>query len=38
MTAAQKSTLAGMKNAASLEAYFVSNGTRIHDFKGGAWS
>ena len=36
MTAAQKSTLAGMKNAAALEAYFVSNGTRIHDFKGGS--
>lgn len=35
MTAAQKSTLAGMKNAAALEAYFVSNDTRIHDFKGG---
>lgn len=36
MTAAQKSTLAGMKNAAALEAYFVSNNTRIHDFKGGS--
>ena len=36
MTVAQKSTLAGMKNAAALEAYFVSNGTRIHDFKGGS--
>ena len=36
MTAAQKSTLAGMKNAAALEAYFVSSGTRIHDFKGGS--
>ena len=36
MTAAQKSTLAGMKNAAALEAYFVSNDTRIHDFKGGS--
>ena len=36
MTAAQKSTLAGMKNAAVLEAYFVSNDTRIHDFKGGS--
>lgn len=36
MTAAQKSTLAGMKNAAVLEAYFVSDGTRIHDFKGGS--
>ena len=36
MTAAQKSTLAGMKNVAALEAYFVSNGTRIHDFKGGS--
>ena len=36
MTAAQRSTLAGMKNAAALEAYFVSNGTRIHDFKGGS--
>ena len=36
MTAAQKSTLAGMKNAAALEAYFVSDGTRIHDFKGGS--
>ena len=36
MTAAQKSTLAGMKNAAALEAYFVSNGTRIRDFKGGS--
>lgn len=36
MTAAQKSTLASMKNAAALEAYFVSDGTRIHDFKGGS--
>lgn len=36
MTAAQKSTLAGMKNAAALDAYFVSNNTRIHDFKGGS--
>ena len=36
MTAAQKSTLAGMKNAAALEAYFVSNDKRIHDFKGGS--
>ena len=36
MTAAQRSTLAGMKNAAVLEAYFVSDGTRIHDFKGGS--
>ena len=36
MTAAQRSTLAGMKNAAALEAYFVSNGTRIRDFKGGS--
>ena len=36
MTASQKSTLAGMKNAAALEAYFVSNNTRIHDFKGGS--
>lgn len=36
MTAAQKSTLAGMKNAAALEAYFVSNNTRIYDFKGGS--
>ena len=36
MTASQKSTLAGMKNAAALEAYFVSDGTRIHDFKGGS--
>ena len=36
MTAAQKSTLASMKNAAVLEAYFVSNDTRIHDFKGGS--
>lgn len=36
MTAAQRSTLAGMKNAAALEAYFVSNNTRIHDFKGGS--
>lgn len=36
MTAAQKSTLAGMKNAAVLEAYFVSDGTSIHDFKGGS--
>lgn len=36
MTAAQRSTLAGMKNAAALEAYFVSNDTRIHDFKGGS--
>lgn len=36
MTAAQKSTLAGMRNAAVLEAYFVSDGTRIRDFKGGS--
>lgn len=36
MTAAQKSTLAGMRNAAALEAYFVSDGTRIRDFKGGS--
>lgn len=36
MTAAQRSTLAGMKNAAALEAYFVSNDMRIHDFKGGS--
>lgn len=36
MTAAQRSTLAGMKNATALEAYFVSNNTRIHDFKGGS--
>lgn len=36
MTASQKSTLAGMKNAAVLEAYFVSNDTRIRDFKGGS--
>lgn len=36
MTASQKSTLAGMKNAAVLEAYFVSDGTRIRDFKGGS--
>ena len=36
MTAAQRSTLAGMKNAAALKAYFVSDGTRIHDFKGGS--
>lgn len=36
MTAAQRSTLAGMKNAAALETYFVSNGTRIRDFKGGS--
>ena len=36
MTAAQRITLAGMKNAAALEAYFVSNDTRIHDFKGGS--
>ena len=36
MTALQKSTLAGMKNAAVLEAYFVSDGTRIRDFKGGS--
>ena len=36
MTAAQRSALAGMKNAAVLEAYFVSDGTRIRDFKGGS--
>lgn len=36
MTASQKSTLAGMRNAAVLEAYFVSDGTRIRDFKGGS--
>ena len=36
MTAAQRSVLDGMRNAAVLEAYFVSDGTRIHDFKGGS--
>ena len=36
MTAAQRSALDGMRNAAVLEAYFVSDGTRIHDFKGGS--
>ena len=36
MTAAQKQALDGMKNAAALEAYFVSGGTRIRDFKGGS--
>lgn len=36
MTAAQRSALDGMKNAAVLEAYFVSDGTRIRDFKGGS--
>ena len=35
MTAAQKQALDGMKNAAAIEAYFVSNGTRIYDFNGG---
>ena len=35
MTAAQKQALDGMKNAAALEAYFVSNGQRIRDFNGG---
>lgn len=35
MTAAQKRALDGMKNAAALEAYFVSNGQRIRDFNGG---
>ncbi len=35
MTAAQKSVLDGMRNAAVLEAYFVSDGTRIRDFNGG---
>ena len=35
MTAAQKQALEGMKNAAAIEAYFVSNGQRIYDFNGG---
>lgn len=35
MTAAQKQALDGMKNAAAIEAYFVSNGQRIYDFNGG---
>ena len=35
MTAAQKSALDGMRNAAVLEAYFVSDGARIRDFNGG---
>ena len=35
MTAAQKQALDGMKNAAALEAYFVSNGQHIRDFNGG---
>ena len=35
MTAAQKQALDGMKNAAALEAYFVSGGQRIRDFNGG---
>ena len=35
MTAAQKQALDGMKNAAALEAYFISNGQRIRDFNGG---
>ena len=35
MTAAQRSALDGMRNAAVLEAYFVSDGTRIRDFNGG---
>ena len=35
MSAAQKQALDGMKNAAALEAYFVSNGQRIRDFNGG---
>ena len=36
MTAAQRSALDGMRNAAVLEAYFVSDGTRIRDFNGGS--
>ena len=35
LTAAQKQALDGMKNAAVLEAYFVSGSQRIRDFKGG---
>ncbi len=35
MSAAQKQALDGMKNAAALEAYFVSGGQRITDFNGG---
>lgn len=35
MTTAQRSALDGMRNAAVLEAYFVSDGTRIRDFNGG---
>ena len=35
MTTAQRSALAGMRTAAVLEAYFVSDGTRIRDFNGG---
>ena len=35
MNSAQKQALEGMKNAAAIEAYFVSNGTRIYDFNGG---
>ncbi len=35
LTPAQKQALDGMKNAAVLEAYFVSGSQRIRDFKGG---
>ena len=35
MTASQRSALDGMRNAAVLEAYFVSDGMRIRDFNGG---
>jgi len=35
MTDAQKQALDGMRNAAALEAYFVSGGQRIRDFNGG---
>ena len=35
LNTAQKKSLADMKNAVTLEAYFVSNGVRISDFGGG---
>ncbi len=35
LNTAQKKSLADMKNAVALEAYFVSNGVRISDFGGG---
>jgi len=35
MTSAQKETVSEMNNPVVLDAYFISNGTRISDFRGG---